>query len=189
MDTIIPVDPSAAADPPKRKRNSVTVQKLQWEMQRAIELRKLLDEEGETNPRLLLNTIEGETDLAEMCCLLHEETTEDEILLTGIEAKIIELKSRQSRIERSIETRRGLILMAMDRAGLDTIKGPLATLSTTPTAPKLVVDDEAVIPASFWKPGDPTLDRKALKEALDSGEAVAGARLSNGGIGLTIRKK
>lgn len=205
MDTIIQPDQAPATDQvapssdpapvavataePKKKRNTVTVQKLQWEMARAVKLRELLGADGEADPKLLLDTIEGETDLAEMCCLLLEETVDDEIMTTGLSAKIAELQTRKSRIEQSIETRRGIILMAMDRAGIDTIKSPLGTMSVGTVKPKLEIKDEAAIPAEYWKPADPTLDRKALKAALDAGTKVEGAGLSNGGINLTIRSK
>jgi len=184
-----PAPATPAAEPPKRKRNSVTVQKLQWEMAAAVKLRELLGADGEADPKLLLDTIEGETNLAEMCCLLLEETVDDEIMLTGIAAKIAELQARKSRIENSIETRRGVILMALDRAGIDTVKSPLGTMSVGTVKPKLQVDQESDIPARFWVPADPKLDRAAVKAALDAGEEVPGASLSNGGINLTIRKK
>jgi hypothetical protein len=42
-------------------------------------------------------------------------------------------------MEKSIETRRNIILMAMDKAGLGTIKSPLGTMSVRDTTPKLLV--------------------------------------------------
>ena len=48
---------------------------------------------------------------------------------------------------------------------------------------------EALIPAKFWKPQDPKLDRAAVAEALKAGETVPGASLSNGGLSLSIRVK
>lgn len=169
------------------KRNSVTVKTVGKELARALEIKELLREHDD--PTLVLDMIEGSTNLAESCCAVYEETLEDETLLAGVKATIADLKARQSRLEHSIETRRNVILMAMDRAGLDTIKSPLATLTRRPTPPKLIVADEAQIPARFWKPADPTLDRSAVKDALSAGEAVEGASLSNGGISLSIRTK
>lgn len=169
-------------------RKSVTVKTLASELNRAVEIRRALAEHAD-DPQLILDTIEGETDLAEACVVVYEETLEDEILLAGIDATIESLKQRKSRVERSIEARRGIILMAMDKAGLQTIKAPLATLSMRETPPKVQVTEEAKIPSKFWKPSDPTLDRKALAEALKAGEAVEGASLSNGGISLSIRVK
>lgn len=169
-------------------RISVTVRKIGAELNRAIEIKRALVE-YENDPKLVLDMIEGETDLAEACCVVHEETLEDEILLAGLKSAIGELEARKSRVERSIDSRRNIILMAMDKAGLQTIKGPLATITVRPTPPKTLISEEAQIPARFWKPGNPTLDRGALREALDAGEAIPGAGLSNGGLSLSVRVK
>lgn len=173
------------SDHRKADRRSVTVRKIGVELNRAVEIRRMLGEQND--PKLILDMIEGETDLAEACCVVLEETLEDETLLAGLDATIKGLQERKGRIERSIESRRGIILMAMERAGVETIKGPLATLSSRPTPPKTVVSEESSIPARFWKPGDPKLDRAALKAALDAGEVVPGASLSNGGVSLSVR--
>lgn len=168
-------------------RNSATVRAIGAELNDAVKLRAMLGEDAD--PKLILDTIEGETNLAEACAVVLEQTLEDEILLEGLGVKIAELQTRKGRMERSIESRRGIILMAMDKAGLHTIKSPLGTMSVRPTQPKLVVKDEAVIPARFFKPQDPKLDRAALAEALKAKEVIPGAELSNGGVSLSIRVK
>lgn len=172
---------------PRPSRASLTVRKIGLELNRAVEIRRALAEHDD--PALILDMIEGETDLAEACCVVLEETMEDEVLVEGLTAKIKELGERKSRVERSIESRRGIILMAMEKAGVGTIKSPLATLSVGTTPAKALVTDEAQIPARFWKAGDPRLDRTALGDALKAGESVPGAALSNGGINLRIRVK
>lgn len=168
-------------------RRSVTVRHLASELNRAVEIKRALQEHDD--PALLLDMIEGETDLGEACAVVYEETLEDEILLAGLVAKIEELQTRKGRMEKSIETRRNIILMAIDKAGMGTLKTPLGTMSVRAIPPKLVVSDEALIPAKFWKPANPTLDKKAVKAALDAKEIIPGATLSNGGIGLSVRVK
>lgn len=168
-------------------RSSVTVRAIGYELNEAMKLRQLLGEDAD--PKLLLDTIEGETNLAEACVVVLEQTHEDEILVEGLKAKIDELQTRKGRMEKSIDSRRGIILMAMDKAGLQTIKSPLGTMTARPTPPKATITDEALIPAKFWKPSDPKLDRAAVAEALKAGEAVPGAALSNGGVSLSIRTK
>lgn len=169
-------------------RGSYTVRKIGNELNRAVEIRKALAEH-EDDPRLILDTIEGETDLAEACCVVLEEIHEDEVLLEGLKAKIAELGIRKGRVEKSIETRRNIILMAMEKAEIPTIRSPLGTMSAKPTPPKLVIGDEAQIPARFFKTPDPVLDKAALKAALDAKEPVPGASLSNGGLTLSVRIK
>lgn len=166
-------------------RASVTVRKVGAELNRAVEIKRALQEHDD--PKLILDMIEGETDLAEACLVVLEETMEDETLLEGVKATIELMQARKSRLERSIESRRGIILMAMEKAGIPTIKGALATLSVRETPSKTVITDEALIPAKFWKPSDPKLDKAALTEALKAKEEVPGASLSNGGVSLSIR--
>lgn len=168
-------------------RRSMTVRKIGAELNRAVELRRVLQDHDD--PQLILDMIEGETDLGEACALVYEETLEDEILLAGLASKIEELQARKSRMERSVEQRRAVILMAMEKAGLGILKTPLGTMSVRQIPPKTIVTDEALVPARFWRPADPTLDKRALKAALDAKEEVPGAMLSNGGIGLTVRVK
>lgn len=173
--------------PDSLNRRSYTVRAIGRELNEAIKVRQML---GETDdPKLILDTIEGETNLAEACVVVLEECNEDEILIEGLKAKLDELSVRKGRMEKSVETRRGIILMAMDKAGLDTIRCPLGTMSVRPTPAKTVITDEAQLPARFWKPGNPTLDRAALKAALDGGEQIPGASLSNGGLSLSVRVK
>lgn len=166
-------------------RKSVSVRVLSGELNRAVEIKRALQEHDD--PALILDMIEGSTDLPEACVAVYEETVEDEVLLAGLAVKIAELQTRKGRIEKSIETRRNVILMAMDKAGLSTIRCPLATISVRDVPPKVVISDEAVIPSRFWKPSDPRLDKASVTAALKAGEAVPGATMGNGSIGLSVR--
>jgi hypothetical protein len=166
---------------------STTVSKLSSEITKAAEIRKALQEQDD--PQLILDMIEGETDLNEAVAVIYEEMVDDIAMAAGIEAFSKTLTERHSRLLKGIETRRGLILMAMDRAGMETIKTPLATITVRDTPKTAVITDEAMIPAQFWKPQDPKLDKKALTDALKDGAEVPGATLSNGGITLSVRTK
>lgn len=167
--------------------NSVVVSKLSAEISKAAEIRAALQEHDD--PQLILDMIEGETSLVEAVAVIYEEMTNDIALAAGIESYIKTLSERHSRLIKAIESRRALILMAMDRTGVPTIKTPLATITMRDTAATAVITDEHKIPAQFWKPQDPKLDKKALTEALRNGDTVPGAQLSNGGISLTVRTK
>mgnify|MGYP003387156505 CR=1 FL=1 len=167
-------------------RRSFTVRAIGRELNEAVKVRQLL---GETDdPQLILDTIEGETNLAEACVAVLEECNEDEILIAGLDAHIKQMQTRKGRMEKSVETRRNIILMAMEKADLGTIKSPLGTLSVRPTPKTAVITDEALIPAKFWRPQDPKLDKGELASRLRSGEIIPGATLSNGGVTLSVRK-
>lgn len=169
-------------------RGSIVIRKLGEELTRYQELKARLAGD-DVDPQALLDTLEGETELHEACLIVAESVQENEDLAAALAIRIAALQARKSRLEASADTLRNIILMAMERAELETIKGPLATLTKRQTSPALVIEQDETIPAKFWKAGDPKLDRKAVRAALEAGETVPGARMSNGGIGLTIRVK
>lgn len=166
---------------------SVTIARLSEEIGKAAEIRRALQDQDD--PKLVLDMIEGETDLNEAVAVIYQESLDDIALAAGLDAMIKTLSERHSRIIKGIETKRSMILMAMERTGVPTIRTPLATITVRDVAPSAVITDEAQIPAQFWKPQDPKLDKKALTEALKDGAEVPGATLSNGGITLSIRTK
>ena len=54
---------------------------------------------------------------------------------------------------------------------------PLATITLRPTPRKVLVTDEAAIPAQFWKTPDPTLSKKDLADALKQHEETLQGKL------------
>lgn len=139
------------------------------------------------DPDLLLDSIEGETNLLECIDALIDEIDEAELLRAGIKARKQSLDERDGRLERRIKLYRGLIQQALEIAGRDKLERPSATPCLTKLPQKVIITEEPDIPVEFWK-SEPALDRRALGEALKAGRLVPGATLSNGGIGLTIRR-
>lgn len=152
-------------------------------------LRAQLEQGYDVDPGTLLDTLEGETELHEALLVVSEEIQENTGLLAGLKHSIESLRARESRLKNTNESLRNVILSAMDRAGLDTVKGPLATITRRKTPAQAIIDAESDIPSHFFAPQPPKLDKKAVRNALEDGETVPGAHLSNGGISLTIRVK
>lgn len=169
------------------KRQTHLVRKVGDELTDWQRLRDALASD-DVDEQTLLDTLEGAVDLPEALCAVGEEIGELEIQEAGLTAKITELQDRKSRVVASIGNLRGVILMAMDKAELETVRGPLFTITARRTPPKVEVVNEADLPARFWKQADPKIDKTALNEAVKGGEAVPGTRMGNGGLSLTIRK-
>jgi hypothetical protein len=170
-------------------------------------LRQMSEGDDET---LLLDTIEGQTSLLEILDAVLERMTDSEVNIEGVEVVAKALSGRKARFEQRLKADRTILEQAMTIAGLAKIERPTATLSLANRPPSLTVTEESEIPADFWKPGDPTLDRKRLAQALkdraaalaalpDEPEAKAaalaalppeipGATLSNGAPSITIRR-
>lgn len=161
---------------------------------------------------LIIDTIEGETNLFETIDAVMARMANDDALVRGCDAVISDLETRRERFKARIKSDRALIEQALMIAEIDTkVERPAGTLSLTKRAPVLVVETEADIPAQYWKAGPPSLDKKALTDALrerrkaiddlpdDPGERAAtiaalppeipGATLSNAAPSLTIRVK
>lgn len=137
----------------------------------------------------LADTLEGEVDLKEILIAIMRSADEDEMLVTGIKARIEELQERKKRIEHRIETKEAIVLNAMEKAALKKIEADTFTVSTRATPGAVIVTDEALIPPAYWKTQDPVLDKAGIRDALKIKKDVPGATLSNGGVTLSVRRK
>lgn len=157
------------------------------EAEAVASLRESLRAVDPEDDALLMDTIEGETSLFEAIDALLLTIAESRGLESGARAAADALQNRAARFAKRAETARALIEQALTLADLEKLERPTGTLSLTRRAPKVEITEEADIPAEFWKPSDPKLDKKALAEALKEGRSVPGACLSNAAPTLTIR--
>lgn len=177
--------------------------------QAAAAIREALRQFGEDeDEQLVLDTVEGETNLFEALEEVLDRMRDAQITSAGCKAVMDTLKVRKERAEQTEERLRAIVEQALTIAGADAIPTPTATLVLGKAPPQILVTEEADIPARFWKPADPTLDKKALAEAvkahadalaIEDPEArakalaeappIPGAVLSNGAPRLSIRKR
>lgn len=164
--------------------------------------------EGEDDA-LLMDTVEGETNLFELIDAVLARSRVDGILVTGLTAVISDLAARKARFEKRIAASRALIEQALLISEMKSFERPTATLTLADRAPTLMITSEGDIPARFWKPGEPSLDKKAVLAALKERQAavealgaesapdaaqslppeIPGACLSNAAPSLQIRTK
>jgi Siphovirus Gp157 len=163
---------------------------------------------------LLLDTLEGETNLLEAIDLALAEIDETEALISGLKEKEGQFTARRRAMEERVRRFRGLIEQAMAVADQERLRRPTATLTLRKLPIDVVVLSEADIPADFFvpqPPPPPKLDKKALKQALEAREAklsfaasledaqergkalaaippIPGATLDNGGVSLQVRR-
>lgn len=131
------------------------------------------------------DAVEGETSLLEEMAKAVARIQEVAAFEAALAAQIEQLEARKSRFANQGERIRTALCVAMGDVGLKKAELAGATLTLKPVPPKVVVTDEAAIPAAFWKPSDPKLDRKALLAALKD-HPVDGASLSNGSTTISI---
>ena len=190
--------------------------RLHKQMEAAKVLREQIADIAAGDGEFIRDTIEGETNLHEMIGAVTASLMEDVALADGIARLVDELESRKDRMIARAETKRALIAAAMEIGELAKVETAAGTISARPVPPKALITEEADIPAKFWKPGAPSLDKRAVLEALklrrdaiDDAMSVAdaedraialsaanadypeipGATLSNGGRTISIRVK
>ena len=175
---------SAAA----RKPREPVMRDIRREIEAATILREQIATLAGGDEDFVRDVIEGETDLHEIMAALVADDAVDAALVAGMKAVAEGLAVRKDRIEKRIEVRRALIASGLEIAGLPKLETPAGTASVKPVPPKVIVTDESLIPAAFWKASDPKLDKKALAAALKDKREIAGATLSNGSVTLEIRR-
>jgi hypothetical protein len=151
----------------------------------------LHDMDATDDAELVADAIEGETGLIEALDAALAEIDECEILIAGLDEKIKAFDARKKQQKDRAERIRALIEQALVSTDMQSLRLPSATISLAKRAPGLVVTNEADIPARFWVEQErpaPKLDKKALADALKSGD-VPGASLDNGSFSLTVRRR
>ncbi len=192
----------------------------QYALAKQIEAARVLREQiadvAAGDPDFVRDVIEGQTELHEQIGALVASIAEDEALAEGVTRLMGDLADRKRRFQARAEVKRAMVASAMEIGELRKVETPAGTVSLKAVPPKLVATEEAEIPARYWKSGDPTLDRKALGDALKSRAAaladaqkiegpderaaaleaveamyppIPGATLSNGSTTISIRSK
>lgn len=129
--------------------------------------------------------IEGETNLDVTIERLGREAKQVKAEIAGLRdfhGEIAERISRKAKCEGAI---REAIVGLLNAAGLPGLKLPSVSVSFATIAPSVVVTDKGALPPEFiCTKTEP--DRAAIRDALNAGQTVPGACLSNGGRALRI---
>lgn len=148
---------------------------------------RLREDFPDLDDETLADTLEGETNLSEALASIVRSREEDLGLILGLKGRVQNLKERLERFQERAERKRRLVAEVMSRAEIKRIVEADFTVSLRQGTPSAIIENEGLIPADFWKPQPPKLDRAALTEALRSGQTVAGAMLGAPKASITIR--
>jgi hypothetical protein len=99
------------------------------------------------------------------------------------------MQARLERLEDRASKRRQIARDVMVDTNIKSITAPDLTISLRPGVPGLVVMDETMIPATYWLPREPRLDRQSLSADLKRGTSIPGACLRNSQPILSVRVK
>jgi hypothetical protein len=152
----------------------------------AARLRDQMEAYGDED--LTLDMIEGETRLIDMIDALMSARAEDAAMAQALKAHQDDLAARKKRFEARADARKKLAQIALTEAGIRKLERPAYTASLSATPASVVITDDSALPDELCRiKREP--DKTAIKKALQAGDEVRGASLSNGGETLTIRVK
>ena len=140
---------------------------------------------------LIVDMIAGETDALAGVSRLLRWMAERQAYIAALKEAANDMAERRKRFEAGVDTARTALATFMDAVSLTKIERPEATISLRPASQSVVYAADFIaesLPEELrrWR-CEP--DKPAVKAALDAGEEVPGATLSNGGTTLTVRTK
>lgn len=100
--------------------------------------------------------------------------------VAGLDAEIERLDTRRSTIANNVKRLKETLHSAMVATGKTKFKTKLFSFGIQATPAKVVIDDEAKIPAKYLIGQAPKIDKKGIGEALKSGEKLECAHLEQG---------
>lgn len=137
----------------------------------------------------LFDTVDGEVDLDRAIERTLRHRADDLAFVVALKQRMADMKARADRFEHRAEARKAAVLTAMELTGRRRMKLPEFTLTVGETRQQVVITDEDALADEFVRTTQ-SPDKTAIKAALDAGQEVAGAVLSNGGAPtLTVRTK
>jgi hypothetical protein len=103
-----------------------------------------------------------------------------EVYVKGLDEEIKRLQDRKKTEENQIANLKFYLFEHMKLLKKDKIKGNLFTLSIKKAPPKVVVEDEKMIPKQYWIPQPSKLLKKDMLDALKNNIKIPGAKLEQG---------
>lgn len=134
-------------------------------------------EDPELDPQTLADTmeaVEGELEIkAENYAKVMKNLEAD---VAGIKSEIDRLSERKKTIENNIKNMKSALQMAMETTGKTKFKTELFSFGIRKNAPSVIMDEPYIenVPERFLKYSEPTINRSAIKEAIQNDEDLEG---------------
>ena len=147
-------------------------------------------EDPELDPQTLADTMEGiEGELEDKADNYARVMKNMEADLNGIKAEIDRLSTRKKTIENNIKRMKEALQFSMETTGKTKFKTELFSFGIRKNAPAVVMDEPYIenVPERFLKYSDPTINRTAIKEAIQNGEDLEGLAHLESSTSLSIK--
>jgi hypothetical protein len=101
----------------------------------------------------------------------------------AIDAEIARLQALKAKRDKLAQGLRDYLKANMERSGIEKIECPMFSIGIRKNPPAVEILDAATLPASFWRTPEPkppvaSPDKALIKAALQRGEDVPGARIT-----------
>lgn len=147
----------------------------------------LADSETDIPEDVLRDTLEGLTgELTQKATNVARFVANQDAMAEAIDNAAEQMKLRSKRLRNRTAYLRQYLLVNMQAAGMQKLDTPDLVVAIKKNPPSVVVFDEAAIPADFKRtpppapPPVPVPDKALIRDALQAGTEVPGARLEQG---------
>lgn len=154
----------------------------------AERIKAWLLEQGEDDPELLRDMLEGETDIHEIRDWAIRKFLDEKAFIAAIKKRVDDINARKKAAEKRLEKMKLVITDCMNATEEKSYRGAEATISVSNVKPKLIITDESLIPEKFLKVKK-EINKSDINKAFEEGEEIPGTSLDNGGTTTTIRSK
>ena len=147
-------------------------------------------EDPELDPQTLADTmeaVEGELEVkAENYAKVIRNLEGD---IAAIKGEVERLSAKKKTLENNIKNMKSALMMAMETTGKTKFKTELFSFGIRKNAPAVVMDEPYIenVPERFLKYSEPTINKSAIKEAIQSGEDLEGIAHLEQSTSLTIK--
>jgi hypothetical protein len=147
-------------------------------------------EDPELDPQVLADTMEGIEGEFEFKADNYARVMKNmEAELNGIKAEIDRLSNRKKTIENNVKRMKEALQYSMEVTGKTKFKTELFSFGIRKNAPSVIMDEPYIenVPERFLKYSEPTINRTAIKEAIQNGENLEGLAHLEQSESLSIR--
>ena len=147
-------------------------------------------ENPELDPQTLADTmeaVEGELEVkAENYAKVIRNLEGD---IAAIKGEVERLSAKKKTLENNIKNMKSALMMAMETTGKTKFKTELFSFGIRKNAPAVVMDEPYIenVPERFLKYSEPTINRSAIKEAIQNGENLEGLAHLEQSKSITIK--
>jgi len=139
---------------------------------------QLLELESEIDEQTFIDTLQSiDEAIEDKAENLAKVIKEIESTVSVITNEISRLQSKKQALNNRVANLKTYLQGEMEKVNKTKVKGALFTVNIQNNPPSLKVENTDKIPKSFYIEQEPTLDKKALKEAVKNGEVIEGVAL------------